>query len=71
MDKRAIADTMRQTPCRVFRSGQKRGVFVRHQARTPAASAIEAVIGHMKSEDHLGRNLFEKGRPTGITPMPC
>jgi len=48
-------------PHRVFRSGQKRGLFaaIRHEMRR--RSAIEPVIGHMKSEGHLGRCCL-KGR---------
>jgi IS5 family transposase len=48
-------------PRRVFISGQKRGVFgiVKHELRR--RSAIEAVIGHMKTDGHLGR-CFLKGR---------
>jgi transposase, IS5 family len=48
-------------PRRVFISGQKRGVFgvVKYELRR--RSAIEAVIGHMKTDGHLGR-CFLKGR---------
>jgi transposase, IS5 family len=48
-------------PRRVFISGQKRGVcgVVKHELRR--RSAIEAVIGHMKTDGHLGR-CFLKGR---------
>ena len=48
-------------PRRVFLSGQKRGVFgvIRRELRR--RSAIEAVIGHLKTDGHLGRN-FLKGR---------
>jgi len=48
-------------PLRVFRSGQKRGVFGAIKRELRRRSAIEAVIGHMKSEGHLGRNYL-KGR---------
>ncbi len=43
---------------RVFISGQKRGVAptVRRERRRRAA--IEPVIGHMKSDGHLGRNFL-------------
>ena len=43
---------------RVFISGQKRGVTptVRRERRRRAA--IEPVIGHMKSDGHLGRNFL-------------
>src|SRR3954454_10303765 len=42
-------------PRRVFISGQKRGVFGRIKRELTRRSAIEAVIGHMKAESHLGR----------------
>jgi transposase, IS5 family len=49
-------------PRRVFISGQKRGVFGRIKRELRRRSAIEAVIGHMKAEGHLGR-CYLKGRP--------
>ena len=42
-------------PHRVFISGQKRGVFGTIKRELRRRSAIEPVIGHMKSEGHLGR----------------
>jgi len=44
-----------ENPRRVFISGQKRGVFgvIRRELRR--RSAIEAVIGHLKTDGHLGR----------------
>lgn len=47
-------------PRRVFISGQKRGVHGVIKRELRRRSAIEPVIGHMKSDGHLGRNL--KGR---------
>ena len=46
-------------PLRVFISGQKRGVHgvIRRELRR--RSAIEAVIGHMKTDGHLGRNFLK------------
>jgi transposase, IS5 family len=41
--------------CRVFISGQKRGVFGAIKRQLRRRSAIEAVIGHMKTDGHLGR----------------
>jgi transposase, IS5 family len=43
---------------RVFVSGQKRGITptIRHERRR--RSAIEPVIGHLKSDGHLGRNFL-------------
>jgi IS5 family transposase len=48
-------------PLRVFVSGQKRGVHGAIKRELRRRSAIEAVIGHMKTDGHLGRN-FLKGR---------
>jgi IS5 family transposase len=48
-------------PRRVFISGQKRGVFGAIKRQLRRRSAIEPVIGHMKSEGHLGR-CYLKGR---------
>jgi len=48
-------------PHRVFRSGQKRGVHGQIKRELRRRSAIEAVIGHCKTDGHLGRN-FLKGR---------
>jgi transposase, IS5 family len=42
-------------PRRVFISGQKRGVFGIIKRELRRRSAIEAVIGHMKTDGHLGR----------------
>ena len=51
-----------QNPRRVFISGQKRGVFGIIKRELRRRSAIEPVIGHLKSEGHLGR-CYLKGRP--------
>ena len=48
-------------PHRVFISGQRRGVFGRIKRELRRRSAIEAVIGHMKTDGHLGR-CYLKGR---------
>ena len=48
-------------PLRVFRSGQKRGVHGQIKKELRRRSAIEAVIGHRKSDGHLDRNYL-KGR---------
>jgi transposase, IS5 family len=42
-------------PHRVFISGQKRGVFGAIKRELRRRSALEAVIGHMKTEGHLAR----------------
>ena len=48
-------------PRRVFISGQKRGVFGAIKRELRRRSAIEAAIGHMKNDGHLGR-CYLKGR---------
>ena len=48
-------------PRRVFKSGQKRGVHGQIKKELRRRSAIEPVIGHCKSDGHLGRNYL-KGR---------
>ena len=53
-------------PHRVFISGQKRGVFGTIKRELRRRSAIEAVIGHMKNDGHLGR-CYPQG-PTTATP---
>jgi len=42
-------------PHRVFSSGQRRGVSGLIKRELRRRSAIEAVIGHMKNDGHLGR----------------
>jgi len=48
-------------PLAVFKSGQKRGVHGQIKKELRRRSAIEAVIGHCKTDGHLNRN-FLKGR---------
>ena len=48
-------------PRRVFISGQKRGVHGQIKQELRRRSPVEAVIGHCKTDGHLGRN-FLKGR---------
>lgn len=50
-----------ENPRRIFISGQKRGVFGVIKRELRRRSAIEAVIGHMKTDGHLGR-CHLKGR---------
>lgn len=50
-----------KNPHSVIISGQKRGVFGLIKRELKRRSAIEPVIGHMKSEGHLGR-CYLKGR---------
>jgi IS5 family transposase len=53
-----------ENPRRVFISGQKRGVFGVIKRELRRRSAIEPVIGHMKTDGHLGR-CHLKGREGG------
>lgn len=46
-------------PRSVFISGQKRGVHGIIKRELRRRSAIEAVIGHMKTDGHLGRNFLK------------
>ena len=46
-------------PRTVFISGQKRGVHGIIKRELRRRSAIEAVIGHMKTDGHLGRNFLK------------
>ena len=45
-------------PLRVFKSGQKRGVHGQIKKELRRRSAIEAVIGHCKTDGHLGQNFL-------------
>ena len=45
-------------PWRVLKSGQKRGVHGQIKKELRRRSAIEAVIGHCKTDGHLGRNFL-------------
>ena len=68
-------------PRRIFISGQKRGVFGIIKRELRRRSAIEAVIGHMKTDGHLGRchlkgragdaaNAVLTGRRPQLPPRP-
>ena len=66
-------------PRRVFISGQKRGVFGAIKRELRRRSAIEAAIGHMKNDGHLGR-CYLKGHdgdaatqssPPSVTTSAC
>jgi IS5 family transposase len=46
-------------PLRVYRSGQKRGVHGQIKKELRRRSAIEAVIGHCKTDGHLDRNFLK------------
>ena len=46
-------------PWRVFKSGQKRGVHGQIKKELRRRSAIEPVIGHCKTDGHLGRNFLK------------
>lgn len=55
-----------KNPRRIFISGRKRGVFGVIKRELRRRSAIEAVIGHMKADGHLGR-CHLKGRDGDAT----
>ena len=56
-------------PLRVFRSGQKRGVHGQIRRELRRRSAIEAVIGHCKTDGHLGRNFLHGRRGDQINAV--
>ncbi len=56
-------------PRRVFRSGQKRGVHGQIKRELRRRSAIEAVIGHMKADGHLGRNYLKGPLGTRVNAL--
>ena len=47
-------------PNRVFKSGQKRGVHGQIKKELRRRSAIEAVIGHCKTDGHMARNFLKR-----------
>lgn len=49
-----------QNSCRIFISGQKRGVFGVIKRELRRRSAIEPIIGHLKADGHLGRCYLRK-----------
>ena len=61
MSTKAIAATTRQTPSASIAQARKRGVHGVIRKELRRRSAIEAVIGHLKTDGHLGRNYL-KGR---------
>ena len=50
---------------RVFRSGQKRGITPTIKKELRRRSAVEVVIGHLKSDGRLGRNFLRRLRRGG------
>ena len=59
MSTRAVAGHDAPKPLRVFHSGQKRGARGQIKKQLRRRSAIEAVIGHCKTDGHLGRNFLK------------
>src|SRR5215218_3666485 len=58
---------------RVFISGQKRRVTPKIKRELRRRSAVEPVIGHLKSEHRMGRNIFGIAKampPTPSLPQP-
>lgn len=59
-------------PLRVFHSGQRRGVTAAIKRELQRRAAVEPVIGHMKSDGHLGRNFLKGilgGKVTPSSPL--
>jgi IS5 family transposase len=56
-------------PLRVFKSGQKRGVHGQIKKELRRRSAIEAVIGHCKTDGHLDRNFLHGRRGDQINAV--
>ena len=52
---------------RVFLSGQKRGVTPTIRREIRRRAGIEPVIGHMKSDGHLGRNFLAAAAGDAVT----
>jgi IS5 family transposase len=55
----------------VFRSGQKRGVSAEIKKELKRRSAVEPVIGHMKSDGHFGRNYLHGADGDKINAVLC
>ncbi len=55
-------------PYRVFKSGQKRGVHGQIKKELRRRSAIEAVIGHCKTDGHLTATSSRAATATRSTP---
>ncbi len=56
-------------PLRVYRSGQKRGVHGQIKKELRRWVAIEPVIGHLKSDGHIGRNYLKGRHGDHATPV--
>lgn len=60
-----------QGPVKVFIAGQKRGVTVHRKRRMRRRNAIEAIIGHMKTDGWLGRNHLLGKAGDAINALLC
>ena len=58
-------------PLRVFRAGQKRGLTPCIKRRLRRRSAIEPVIGHMKEDGRLGRNVLSNRHGDRLNAILC
>ena len=56
---------------RVFISGQRRGVTATIRRELRRRSAVEPVIGHMKTDGRLGRNFLAGVRGDAINALLC
>jgi transposase, IS5 family len=57
--------------CKVFISGAKRGITPSIHKRLKRRSAIEPVIGHMKSDGRLARNFLKGSHGDAINALLC
>ena len=57
--------------CKVFISGAKRGITPAIHKRLKRRSAIEPVIGHMKSDSRLARNFLKGTHGDAVNVLLC
>ena len=57
--------------CKVFISGAKRGITPAIHKRLKRRSAIEPVIGHMKSDSRLARNFLKGTNGDAVNALLC
>jgi transposase, IS5 family len=57
--------------CKVFVSGAKRGITPALHKRLKRRSAIEPVIGHMKSDSRLARNFLKSTHGDAVNALLC
>ena len=57
--------------CKVFISGAKRGITPSLKRKLKRRSAIEPVIGHMKSDSRLARNFLKGSNGDAVNALLC